>query len=224
MHSEMIGYIWLRRLIGIVGMAFPLALLVTVLIMGGPVPGSISDYYYSNRVCISILECSLGLIGGFLLCYRGYDRDYIPVRIAGAAMLLVVFFPTIPAHPTHANNIVGIFHGISAATTFITLAYISFFLFTKTEKPYKSHAGTAATNWMVYPKMTARKRERNVIYRTCGIVMAAAMVMIFLNLRWFHVPYGMYSLEWIIVGAFAFSWLVKGKTILRDKQLETPKK
>jgi multisubunit Na+/H+ antiporter MnhB subunit len=211
--SQLIGYIWLRRLIGIVGMVFPLALLATVLVFGGPVPQSISDYYYEPGLSRSIFDASLGLIAAFLMCYQGYDRDYIPMKIAAGAMFGVIIFPTVPVHPTWWNNFWGIFHGVSAATTFITLSIISFFLFTKTKKVKWRYSPTGRER--ILP--TKRKLQRNVIYRICGISMWGAMVLIYPLTHWVHVPQAMYWLESIIVEAFAISWLVKGETILRDR-------
>jgi hypothetical protein len=104
MNDHMIGYIALRRLIGIVGLLFPFILMIAYKIMNqGPLPGSISDYYYANEVCQSILVGSLCLIGGFLFTYRGYDKDYIPVRLASIFAIGVAFFPTIPNNPSSFN-------------------------------------------------------------------------------------------------------------------------
>jgi hypothetical protein len=208
MNDHMIGYIALRRLIGIVGLLFPFILMIAYKIMNqGPLPGSISDYYYANEVCQSILVGSLCLIGGFLFTYRGYDKDYIPVRLASIFAIGVAFFPTIPNNPSSFNNLIGIFHGAFAGLMFFSLAIISLFVFTRTEN---------RKSW----NMTKRKKQRNIIYRTCGIIMLGAMVLIPVLI---HIPllkplHPMYWLETIVVFFFSISWLIKGETILRDKK------
>jgi hypothetical protein len=224
MNAQMIGYLALRRLIGIIGVAFPFVLLIAKVIQEpGSIPGSISDYYYATDLTRSILVGALCAIGFFLSTYRGYDKDYIPVRMAALFAVGVAFFPTIPANPTSFNNVIGIFHGIFAGLMFLSLAYISYFLFTKTNKyqtiseAYNAAAPATRGRNLYVGLSTRRKRQRNVVYRTCGIIMAVAMLLIYPLTHWIHVPQAMYWLETIIVVAFGISWLVKGETILKDK-------
>ncbi|MDD5700445.1 MAG: hypothetical protein PHU23_00220 [Dehalococcoidales bacterium] len=202
---NMIGYLALRRLIGIVGLVFPFAMLICQKIQNPllPLPGSISAYYYATDLTRSILVGALCAIGVFLSTYRGYDQDYIPVRLAAIFAVGVAFFPTVPIHPSGFNNLIGYFHGVFAALMFLTLAYISLFLFTKSSGIWLSR----------------RKRARNLVYRTCGIIMVVAMVLIYPLTHWckpIEFLHPMFWLETIIVVSFGVSWLVKGETLLRD--------
>lgn len=212
--SHMIGYIALRRLIGFTGMGLPFALFLARLIQGGPLPGSISGYYYAGELCQSILVGALCAIGYFLSTYRGYDKDYIPVRLAAVFAIGVAFFPTRPdVVSTQFNDVIGIFHGVFAALMFLSLAYISFFLFTKTNKWYGSPDPYTAERFK-------RKRQRNVLYRVCGIIMAGAIILMPILPRIEAIEFlcPMFWLESITVVSFGISWLVKGMAILPDKQ------
>lgn len=228
MQSEMIGYKWLRRLIGIVGLALPFVLIiVNAIVAPGPLPGSISAYYYSSDATRNILVGAMCAVGVFLSTYRGYDRDYIPVRIAAIFSTGVAWFPTLPADPDTFDKVIGILHGIFAGLMFLSLAYISIFLFTRT-KPWNVKTSkvmnedkTESIVTMVSPIaiMTPRKIQRNYIYRTCGIVMLVAMVLIPVLTRVTAIDFlhPMYWLETVVIVAFGISWLVKGETILRDR-------
>ena len=79
---------------------------------------------------------------------------------------------------------------------------MSIFIFTKSDRKKENQ--------------TERKRLRNKIYRTCGVLMIVAMIIIAIN------PGGMDNLvfwmEALAVELFGFSWLVKGEALFRDKK------
>ena len=73
---------------------------------------------------------------------------------------------------------------------------------------------------------TAAKKHRNIVYRTCGVIIIAAMVMVPVSNvldppDWLH---AFFWLETICVVAFGISWLVKGGFlgILADKPPPAP--
>ena len=91
------------------------------------------------------------------------------------------------------------------ALFFITLAYFSLYLFTRTDQK---------------PPLRPRKLQRNKVYRTSGYVIIVCIVLIAI---YQILPDGVASpikvfrpvfwLEAIAVVAFGFSWLTKGKAI-----------
>ena len=116
----------------------------------------------------------LGSAGILLINYKGYEKiDDISGTIAGIFGILICLFPMVyvdnPELQTGIlhlpSNISNIFHCISAFGFFGTLAFMSFFLFTKTDG-----------------EMTEQKKIRNIIYRVCGIGMLGAFLLMLLNL------------------------------------------
>jgi len=57
------------------------------------------------------------------------------------------------------------FHFVSAAVFLLALAFMSLFLFTKSDQPVS--------------KRTEGKKNRNRVYRTCGVIMLLALCTIF---------------------------------------------
>lgn len=200
------SYLFLRRAIGLIGMALPVVLIVGVYAMSGDLLSSISGYYYSDLR--NVFVGSMTAVGVFLICYRGLDplEDTLS-WVAGGAAILVANFPTRPAdHPTNMQMIWGYVHLASAAVFFLTLAAFCLFLFPRNEKDPLPDP--------------ARKRVRNRVYVACGIIIVACLVL--------TVVFGMLLedemrplrpvlwLEAIAVFAFGVSWFIKGQTLWRD--------
>ncbi|MDJ0645451.1 MAG: hypothetical protein QNJ57_05635 [Flavobacteriaceae bacterium] len=213
----------LRKLIGILGMALPLLLFIFLYIDTGhsSTLESISHYYYTRANTIFIIILSLMAI--FLMVYKGKEPvDFYLSFIAGLFALMVILFPTDnitevccdTAKPYSVtvltdNDFRTGFHYISAAIFLICLTYMSLFLFTKSDK--------------VKEERTKQKKQRNRIYITCGILMALALIVIFLGFLKI-IPEDIYAknhltfwMETVAVGSFGFSWLVKGEAMLKDK-------
>jgi len=208
-----ISYLTLRRAIGILGITLPAFLILGTVIIGKctQVQDSISHYYFTimGDLLVGIL-CAVAI---FLLSYRGYEKiDNITSSLAGIFAMGVAFLAT--SHDPDAACTVRSLpdiswriavHYISAALFFITLSFISIFLFTKS-KGIK----------------TGKKLLRNKIYVACGIVMLVAIAIIF-ALKVFP-AFGhlmakfkpVFWLEWIALIAFGTSWLVKGKFLFGD--------
>ena len=117
----------------------------------------------------------------------------------------VAVFPTTSdaSVPSRSEHNIGIVHGISAAVLFIQLAVFALFLFPR---------GSGA--------MTPEKQRRNVVYRTCGGIMGASILLMVV---WRDPPGSWHiflALETICVVAFGVSWLIKGGFlgILADKK------
>jgi uncharacterized protein YacL len=213
----------LRKLVGILGMALPVLLYIFLFVSSGlTAPLDSISHYYFTRVA-SIFTIILGSIGIFLLVYKGKKSvDFYISFIAGMFALFVLLFPT--------SNITGIcndankkysvtilsdndfreyFHYISAAIFLLCLSFLSFFLFTKSDKPKKQRG--------------RRKIIRNSIYRTCGVIMALSLLIILSGslkiippefYKGYHITYWM---ETLAIESFGFSWLIKGNTLFQDK-------
>ncbi len=214
-HSYVINYLTLRKTLGIIGISFPIILIIGSFVGGKKeVLPSISHYYYSNMgdVFVSFL-CVMAI---FLFSYRGYDyKDRITGALAGIFALGVAFLPTDmgelaktdgPLHRTDPDSVRRTLHFTSAALFLLSLAFFSIFLFTQKSK---------------HP--TLQKLMRNRIYRICGFVIVGCLVTlgVVFFMEWdesFLKPYKpVFVFESIALFAFGTSWLVKGEAILKDR-------
>ena len=209
-----ISYLSIRRIIGILGIAFPFILVIGSMVIGDcrEIQSSISSYYHTEMrdVFVGVLF----VFAMFLYAYKGYDNtDDIAGNLAGLFALGVAFFPTsVKDHLTYCipeeikKGIIGTIHLISAGVFFIVLSYISIFLFTKSR-------GTP----------TKRKIKRNKLYKTCGFIILGCILLIFTYL---YLPENhllkmptltpVFWLETIALWAFGTSWLTKGQVLLKD--------
>lgn len=197
-----VSYITLRRLVGTLGMLLPVVVAVEYWFQCGcaTVRPSVSDYYdvQARDLFVGILFT----IAWFLFAYRGHDRkDDIAGDAAGLFALGVALVPH------NAPGYLGAFHFLFAAALFLTLAYFSCALFTKT-------GGTPS-------QMTAMKQWRNKWYRGCAVVMVASIALIGVyKLTGATCGLGpipvVFLLETVALEAFGFSWMLKGETVWRD--------
>jgi hypothetical protein len=210
-----ISYLAMRRLIGVLGIAMPIILVIGGFIQDGfVIQGSISGYYYTNMRDFFIgLLCGVSL---FLISYKGYERiDDIVGNMSGVFALGTMIFPT----STFSGNIVkvGMFlvddniseyiHLTFGALFFLSLSFNSIFLFTKSDPGV----------------LSKEKKRRNMIYRICGTIMFFSIVCItiytiYLRDTVIAKAYPVLILESIALVAFGISWLVKGNTLFQDKK------
>lgn len=191
----------MRIMIGALGMLLPwLVALITL-----SWPQSISITYYSIYA-VGTFMVVLGSASILLINYKGYNLiDDICGTTAGVFGILVCLFPMTyldnPSLKTGVlhlpSNVSNVFHCISAMGFFGILAFMSFFLFTKT-------SGV----------ITKQKKIKNVIYRVCGIGMLGSFLLLLLNL----IPgFNCYNLTWIVEAIalffFGLSWIVKSDAI-----------
>lgn len=191
----------MRIMIGVLGGILPwLVALITL-----SWPESISATYYSI-FAVGTFMIVLGSAGILLINYKGYNKvDDITATIAGIFGLLICLFPMTNAlDPTSRTGVLhlvsttsNIFHCISAFGFFGVLAFMSFFLFTKTDG-----------------NITKQKKIKNIIYRVCGIGMLSSFALLLLNL----IPgVNIYNLTWIVEAIalffFAVSWIIKSDAI-----------
>ncbi len=197
------SYLFLRRAIGIIGLALPFVLIIgKLLVDGGDLGGSLSGYYYTSMR--DVLVGSMCAAGVFLIAYYGHDRlDNIASTLAGIGAIGLALFPTTPDHDVTAwDKTSGTLHLVFAGLFFLMLAYICLQLFTRRdgEQP------------------TGRKDQRNVVYRACGLVILACLVLITLA-KWLGLAAALHPALWLeclAVVAFGVAWLVKGQSMLRN--------
>lgn len=212
----------LRKIIGILGMAMPLLLFGFLYLDNGleyPLD-SISHYYYT-RVS-SVFVIILTLLAIFLIVYKGKDpADFYISLLAGIFAFLVILFPTTNLSQkccdpnikyavtylepdTFRKNL----HYTAAALFFICLSVMSLFIFTKSDKTPK--------------KRGLKKKIRNRIYRTCGVLILLSLFIIFAAHKDI-IPSSFYGnfpltfwMEALAIESFGFSWLIKGETLFKD--------
>jgi len=190
------SYLFLRRGIGIIGVALPFVLIFGKMLLERQfgILDSMSAYYAS--VMRDVFVGSLWAIGIFLICYQ-YDRlDNITSTIAGVAAIFVALFPHPPVHQ------------LSAACFFVILAVMVIFLFRRTDQE----------------NPTRRKLQRNTVYLICGIAIVLCLVLIvvehfLLSISWLQPHHPLFWLEVLAIEAFGFAWFIKGGTfILKDEK------
>jgi hypothetical protein len=210
-----ISYLTMRRIIGILGIGLPIIIVLGGFIQNGFVLGtSISSYYYTNMrdFFVGVLSC----VGLFLISYKGYERiDHITSDISGILAVGIAFFPT--STLKYGINKVGIFqlndnislyfHLTFATLFFLSLAFISIFLFTK-------HEGSM---------LTKEKKKRNLVYIVCGCVILFSILCIIVYTLSFQNTFianlkPILVFETLSLISFGTSWLVKGETLFKDKE------
>jgi hypothetical protein len=213
-ESPIISYYTLRGLIGVLGIAFPLTVVIGGFIQNQyVVADSISSYYYTNmRDYFVGLLCGFGF---FLSTYKGYERiDNIVTTLSGLFAFGIITFPTSFFDGRIQkvgmfqidSNISGVFHMTFSTLFFLFLAYNSYFLFTKQGDE----------------KITKEKKTRNKIYRICGVIMLISVIciaiyVVFLMNTFISKVKPILIFESIALFSFGVSWLVKGNTIFREE-------
>jgi hypothetical protein len=192
------NYLALRKVIGILGIALPPAMLLGEwLFFCNAQQPTISHYYYTGMR--DVFVGTLWAIGVFLVCYKGpRDWDNVASNVAGACAILVAIFPTAPrptpnpcpipsAIPETLQSFIGKLHLGFAAGFFVTITIMAFLLFENRGK----------RKWV------------NWIYRGCGAAMIGCLV-------WMGCGGVGFWPEAISVWAFGVSWLVNGIKPLKD--------
>jgi hypothetical protein len=212
-----ISYLTMRRMIGILGIGLPLIVVLGGFIQNGYIlDGSISSYYYTNMRDVFVgLLCCMGL---FLISYKGYHRiDHNTGNIGGILALGTAFFPTsndngkiIKVGIFQLNDILSGYIHLTFATLFlITLAFMSIFLFTR-----------SGSNLL-----TKEKKKRNSVYVICGyVILFSILCMVFYEAAFQNTFIAklrpILIFETLSLVSFGISWLVKGETFLKDKEIE----
>ncbi len=227
-NRHLASYLTLRKGIGYLGTALPFILGFGGLLLANPgLRSSVSAYYHTGLG--DVFVGTICVIGIFLFAYKGYepkdDRAGDFACFCAIGLALFYTFPDMgdtsrgigltvsPATAETIEKIIAGTHLVFAASFFLTLAYFSICLFTKSEG-----------------EKTPKKRQRNLVYRACGYVMLLALAFIALEfliqylellpeatLRMIESLDPRFWLESIAMLAFGVSWWVKGEAILRDE-------
>jgi hypothetical protein len=206
-----------RRLIGWVGLVFPVGIAAIVIFWESWDAwrrlDSISAYYYSSAAaafCGMLVTLAL-----FLLTYRGFDNPHIKwdtwlTNAAAVFALGVAFFPTVVPEGYHKlswwKDWVGVVHYLCAGLLFASFAVISGWLFTLPHeklKPNPTDAEKAAYK---------AKLVRDAVHIVWAAVIAFAIVAVVVFKLVLHWP--IFWPESVALVAFAFSWLAKGQVRL----------
>ena len=113
--------------IAVISILFPLILWLVGLMLGIELQGSISSYYHTpmRNVFVGILFA----IGAFLYLYKGYStiEDFV-LDGAGILAVCIALLPTSCPAELECNTFTAPFwHGVSAISFFILIAYICIF-------------------------------------------------------------------------------------------------
>lgn len=223
-NNTTISYTMLRQAIGWLGLALPLLIYLHTKLIGNCccLQDSISHYFYTTgQVWFIGILWGLGLV---LIFYPTpeegrlkKDRDGVLTTISGICAICVSLFPT-NANSQDAcevfeycnNNWRAGFHYFCAASMLLIFSYMSYFVFTKTDKV---DITKPEFRW---------KRRRNLLYRYCGLVTALSVISIgvitVLEMKELIQITSKYT-YWLEVSAlvpFGIAWLVKGGFVFTD--------
>lgn len=209
------SYQALRKTVGVLGIVLPVILVIGSIFscQCNEIQVSISNYYHTcmRNIFVGIL-CSVGL---FMFWYKGYDwRDDLAGHLAGIFAFGIAWLPTsfkgdctCLIKPASENPITGYLHLASALSFFLVLIYFSLVLFTQSGKG----------------QITNQKKKRNLVYKVCGYVMLACILIIVVYVGFLRKRFPVldrydivFWLETISLWAFGTSWLVKGGALLKD--------
>jgi len=197
----------LRNWLGLLGILLPVLSLLFGLAFGrsfNPAGcfASISATHYSAQYLL--FEGLVLGTGLFLLCYEGYDiKDRWLCVLAGSGAIILSLFPTdlIGAETRNflmlPQSVTNPIHLFGAFLFFGCLVFIIGVQFVKTSEGCTVKPGTP-------------KWKRNILYRTCAIVMAVSLIIGFTMPLINDWGYWVYAGEWIALWAFGLAWLVKG--------------
>jgi Protein of unknown function (DUF998) len=201
------AYTLLQKIVGVIAVLLPFVLVIgNKALTGDELESSISAYYHTPMGAVFV-----GVLWALAVFFASYNYKPLPgfnldnklSWAAGIAAVGVALFPTTSVAPSQSEQVVGRVHLTFAGLLFALLAVFALFLF-----PRSSGA------------MTPEKRRRNALYRTCGGVMVAAMLLMFPSNLAPDSLHAFFWLETICVVMFGISWLVKGGFwgILADKK------
>jgi len=205
------SYYRVRRLLGYLGFALPLVLILGALLTRAELEPSISDFYHT--VLRDLFVGVLITMGVFLVSYQGYERkegepfsDNILATFAGIMAFGVALLPNETANQTEvtfAQSMMGLkytslAHYVCAILFLLCLGAFCFVRFAQTANP-----------------------SRRKTYTRCGwIIVGAAVFAIAVSVIKIAKiePYSDYVNAWslvfwaetVAVWAFSYAWLIKG--------------
>lgn len=226
-HDEIISYHQLRTFIGIIGIILPVAVVLGCLLFGAGTYSwqiSISHYYYSKMHIVFV--CTLCVLGGFLITYRGKQDHPWESRlsnIAGYCAFGIASFPTrfdgFRLNENGTNQYLNLLEEVTkfwggAHFVFACALFICFVIFCL-------HFFQMPDSLYTDPGEQAKFRRRRRTYKVCGWVIIASIVLI--ALFNFVIPpgeglfkYSTFIFETTALWAFGIAWLVKGSVVWKN--------
>jgi hypothetical protein len=224
-----VSFVGLRRAIGICGLLLPLLLgPVGLLLFHIPIQDSLSAYVHTPLRDVFVGLCFS--LAAFFLCYRGHDRlENWTANLAAVFAFGLALCPIDPGHdPLAQRSVLGILHSVAGGGFFLTMSVYALLHFPRTPEADRPGPETFPRR-LRFPASgdEPHQRTRNLIYRSCGIVIFLSMLAMgayLLLLPRFAPDWkiladrfnALFWLECVAVWAFAAAWLTKGRAILTD--------
>lgn len=209
------SYLWIRVIVGSVGIALPIVMVVAEAFLGGGVHirGSISAYYHTPMR--DVFVGFLAVVSVLLVAYmsgRPKSWEFRYSLVAGVALALVIAFPTsrpaglpdcrLDPVPTGCGLTQHWFgeggtawvHGISAVVFILGLAAISFVFGRRAQK----HEAD---------------RRKELVQFACGVAIFVALAWAAIGGLMDYDLWGItpiYAAEFLSIVAFGVSWFVQG--------------
>jgi hypothetical protein len=210
-----VSYLTLRQMFGWVGLLMPISVRLGALIFEGiRTTDSISAYYYTGMR--DVFVSTLILVGVLLTCYRTPAwRDTVVATVAGLAAIGIGLFPMAP---TFAAEILQQYPQMGEAKCYINRGFLGFhFIFVSTFFALSFYLVYFRFDAFTPQRPTKQKLMRNRTYKWCGLAMLAAFITIGI-LAVKNEGRSIFWPETVAVVAFALAWLVKGQTVLKDRE------
>ena len=207
----LVSYLNLRGAIGLFAMLLPVVVFSVGVSLGQPMRTSISSYYHyapTRDIFVAIL-CAIGV---FLSCYSGYSRgnwyrnELWIHKVMGVTAALVGLCPTRQAGITQGPYLefLAHVHVFSAASLMIAMAVTAFWMFPINQDATKLSAEPARDR--------AIKRRNALIYRGCGLWIAAVLVYFGVHTALADRSTNdntLFFVEWLAIWGFGVAWLLK---------------
>ncbi len=222
-NQLVISYRMLQRLLGLLGLALPLSLLVFTWAEGRALEASISDFYYTKMG--GVLVGTLCAVGVFLFCYNGFPEDRAAPTLwqrlftdRTFATLAGVFAIGVALFPVHRPGLIppsSLADPIAGDTLTVFYGAVS--------HPNAAHYLSAALFFLCififsavfFPRGEQGMTKRKLVYYLCAATMAVAIArMVPYAITRDATAYGPHFLfiwESIAILAFSIAWLAKGK-------------
>ena len=206
-ENSALSYRNMRAIIGYVGLALPVVLLLAGLV-DGHIESSLSAYYYTKVG--NVFTGALCAIGIFLLAYRltSWAIDNIATTLAGISALGVAFFHAAPQNATLDQLRLANVHLTCAAALFILLGAISLLIFPKDMSEEEKQ----------------QQKWRVPCYRGLGAAIWLSIILMpmlnWLASSFYDNHHVFFILETVCVMAFAVSFILKGHGQPSDPALD----
>jgi hypothetical protein len=218
------SYLLMRAVIGFIGLALPVALVLGDLALeGGRIKGSLSDYYYSGLR--DVFVGALCVTGLFLVTYKVFEHNLENVLslVAGLGALGVAMFctdrpegatmPLTPLQEHLGEGPMAVVHYTSAAVFIVCLGTISLYFGIREGKRTELVGRLSPAFWRRFHFACA-----------AGIGVAVLFIAIAETTGWLD-TYALLIGETLATLSFGLSWLMKGlelRVLVGPKPAEEP--